>query len=114
MKAYKGSGDVAPLILNLRTIPWRVFNCTCRPLYTLKKILELLNSRLCGPRKLLDGFGEATICCPYGIRSLDRLAPSRPQKNLKYVILFFWDKTPSPWAMESRIFEAKLFFHLQG
>ena len=38
-----------------------------------------------------------------------------PQKEVKEkVIMFFWDMTPNPWVMGSRIFEAKLCFHIQG
>ena len=68
-----------------------------------------MSCRLGELRRSLKGFEEAAICCTYGIRNPYHLAPSSPKKKLKQVIPFFWDMTPSPLVMGSRIFEANLF-----
>jgi len=72
MKAYRGSGAISPLILNLSTrcrwmvdlTPQLLYPCWKKPLYTLK-------GRLGGPQNLSVCFGEYEIQC-WALCSLQR------------------------------------------
>jgi hypothetical protein len=64
MKAYKGSGDMAPLILNLGT-KWRwIVNFTLLPLYPRKEPQYVLNTRPSGPQNRLEVLEKRNISCP--------------------------------------------------
>jgi len=54
LKAYRGRRDIAPLIHNLGTRWWWVFNAMPGPLYPWEKKPGLISS--------LDGFVEEKIC----------------------------------------------------
>jgi len=78
MKAYKGFGNEAPLILNLDTRLRLVVNFTSRPIYLREKSSRYtLNRRLDGPRTGLDLMRRSRLLAHAGIRT-----PVRPARNL--------------------------------